>query len=164
MNPTHPSAASILDELRDLPLCDEMESCSPGGLQALAPLGRIDKHATDEVLFHSGERNDGLRFVIHGRVALYLSDPSGDDHTVGTASKGDLLGWSALRGPEATWTVSARATRGTRCLVFPGQAVRALCDQDRAFGYCLMRYAFECVAGRLKDARLQLLDVYGERR
>jgi len=101
--------------------------------------------------------------VIHGRVALFLPDPGERGHTIGTASKGDLLGWSALRGASNSWTVSARATRETRCLAFSGREVRALCDRDPGFGYHLMRYGFEVVARRLTDARLQLLDVYGHR-
>lgn len=153
-------SSPVLEALRELPLCDQVPSSA---LEALAPLGRIESHAKDELLFRIGGPAENLRFVSHGRVALFLPDPGDRDHTIGTASKGDLLGWSALRGPQVTWTVSARATRETRCLVFPGRDVRALCDQDPQFGYCFMRYGFETVARRLTDARLQLLDVYGHR-
>ena len=153
-------SVSVLEGLRDLPLRDEIPA---EALESLAPLGRIESHAKDAMLFHLGGPARNLRFVIHGRVALFLPDTGDRGHTIGTASKGDLLGWSALRGPSTTWTVSARATRETRCLVFPGQDVRALCDDDPRFGYHFMRYGFETVARRLTDARLQLLDVYGLR-
>lgn len=150
----------VLEALRELPLRDAVPM---DALEALAPLGTIETHAKDDVLFHIGGPAEQLRFVIRGRVALFLPDPGDRDHTIGTASKGDLLGWSALRGAGNTWTVSARATRETRCLVFPGRELRALCDRDPGFGYHLMRYGFETVARRLTDARLQLLDVYGHR-
>ncbi len=155
------SSASVLEELNKLPLRDHIEPCSLGGLEQLAPLGRFEDHAKEDVLFNIGQPADALRFIVAGRVALYVSDPRGQTHIVGTASKGDMLGWSALRSPTATWTVSARATRDTRCLVFPADDVRALCERDKPFGYCLVRYVFEGVARRLTDARLQLLDVYG---
>lgn len=129
----------------------------------MAPLGHIEDHPADGLLFELGEPAADLRFVLSGRVALFLQVPGGEPHVVGTVSRGDLLGWSALRDVGATWTLSARATKPTRCLVFGGRAIRDLCNREREFGYCLMKYAFDSVARRLADARLQLLDVYGAR-
>lgn len=157
-------AQTVLEELRRLPLCQELEACDPEGLEAMAALGRLEQVSSDATIFSIGGEASELRFVLSGRVALTFEDPSTEPRTVGTASAGDMLGWSALRDADATFTVTARATKPTRCLVFPGHAIRDLCREERQFGYCLMRHAFEVVAHRLADARLQLLDVYGRPR
>ena len=154
---------TVLEELRRLPICDAIQQCSPGGLTAMARLGTMEDAAAGATVFAVGGRADVVRFVLSGRVALQFEDGPDRKMTVGTASAGDLLGWSALRSGDPTWTLTAHATKATRFLVFPGAALRELCEQEREFGYCLMRYVFEAVAGRLADARLQLVDVYGSR-
>lgn len=151
---------AVLAELRQLPLCESLQGCDPEAMSALAELGRIERFGEDEVLFGTGEPADELRFVVSGRVALSFRDPGAGVRTVGSVSPGDLLGWSALL-PGATWTVGARTTKPTRCVTFPGEELRALCDRDRELGYCLMRYVFGVVAQRLADCRVQLLDLYG---
>jgi CRP-like cAMP-binding protein len=152
---------TVLHELRKLPLCEALQRCDPHGLTEMAALGRTEEVPAGTRLFALGEPADDVRFVLSGRIALVFDDPSGEHRTVGTASEGDLLGWSALRSADATWTLTAHATKPSRCLVFPGAALRELCDRERTFGYCLMRYAFEVVAERLTDVRLQALDLYG---
>lgn len=160
-----PKAASddtqaVLEELRQLPLCDPIQACDPEGLAAMAELGRIERHAPDVVLMQAEQPATDLRFLISGRVALSFEHPGAGVRTLGSVSPGDLLGWSALR-KDARWTLTGRTTKPTRCLAFPGDELRALCDRDREFGYCLMRYVFEVVSQRLVDTRVQLLDLYG---
>lgn len=152
---------AVLEELQQLPICDAMEACDPRGLGEMAKLGSITHVGSGHTLFTRGATADTVRFVLAGRVALTFDDDAGKTMTVGTASAGDLLGWSALRPGDAQWTVTARTTKPTRILCFDGKALRALCDRERDFGYCLMQYVFEAVAHRLADVRLQLLDVYG---
>ena len=153
-------AKAVLEELQQLPLCESMRGCDPEGMEAMAELGRIERFGDDEVLFTAGQPATELRFVVSGRVALSFRDPGAGVRTIGTVSPGDLLGWSALR-EGGTWTLGARTTKPTRCVTFPAAELRALCDRDRELGYCLMRYAFEVVAQRLADSRVQLLDLYG---
>ena len=150
----------VLDELGRLPLCKSILGCNAAGLAAMAELGRLESFPADVVVLTAGEPADALRFVISGRVALSFEHAGTGAHSHGSVSPGDLLGWSALR-EGATWTVNARTTKPTRFVTLPGAELRALCDRDRALGYCLMRYVFENVAQRLVDARVQLLDLYG---
>lgn len=154
---------TVLEELRRLPICDAIEQHSPHSLVAMARLGTVEDAPSGATVFRVGGRADRVRFVLSGRVALQFDDGSDHEMTVGTASAGDLLGWSALRSGEPTWTLTAHTTKATRFLAFPGDALRELCEQDRDFGYYVMRYVFESVAERLCDARLQLVDVYGSR-
>ena len=153
-------ARAVLEELQQLPLCRPIQACNPQGLAAMAQLGRIERFAADVEVLTAGQPATELRFVVSGRVALGFEHAGTGVRTLGSVSPGDLLGWSALR-EGATWTVDARTTKPTRCVTFPGDELRALCDRDRELGYCLMRYVFEVVAQRLADARVQLLDLYG---
>ncbi|MCA9704399.1 MAG: cyclic nucleotide-binding domain-containing protein [Myxococcales bacterium] len=161
--PNAEQTQAVLEELEQLPLCDSMQGCDPQGLRAMAELGHIERFAADAVIFEAGDPATELRLVVSGRVALSFQHPGTPVRTLGSVSRGDLLGWSALR-EGGHWTLGARTTKPTRCLTFPGEELRALCEHDHAFGYCLMRYAFEVVAQRLADARVQLLDLYGHAR
>lgn len=153
----------MLDELRRMPAARALTACDPAGVEAMGRMGHAEEIADGARLFSAGAPADALRFVVSGRIALTLDLPGSEPHTVGTVGRGELLGWSALR-VRGTWTLDARATKPSRCLVFPGAQLRALCDANPRFGLCLMRYAFGVVAMRLADTRLQIIDVYGRPR
>lgn len=152
-------ARVVLEELQRLPICGPMHRCDPRGLAAMARLGRVITVAEGAPLFTARQPAHELFFVVSGRVALYIERPGADARTVGSASRGDMVGWSALREGEV-WNLSARATKPTRCLAFDGAELRELCERDPTFGFCLMRYVFEVVAQDLVETRMQLLDIY----
>ena len=157
----------VLAELARLPIG---EALGRDHLARLARIGRLEHHAPGACLFRKSDPNPELRLVLSGRVSLCLETPGHETLVVGALSRGDLLGWSALQpdlgeprelGPAIASAVAAKATT---CLSFPGKAVRELCDLDHELGYYIMRHALAVVARRLDDTRMQLIDVYGERR
>lgn len=151
----------VLAELLCLPIGKELGRAH---LERLAALGVVERHEQDSVLFHEHEPADVLRIIIDGRIALELAVPGRAPMIVAALSSGDLLGWSALlRRSSAEWTATARAAKTTHCLAFPGAAVRSLCELDHELGYHVMQHAFEVVAQRLADARVNMLDLYGGR-
>jgi CRP/FNR family cyclic AMP-dependent transcriptional regulator len=152
---------AILAELLCLPIG---RALGLAHLERLAAIGVSESHEQGVELFHEGEPADMLRIVVEGRIALELALPGRPPRIVASLSRGDLLGWSALLGPSsgmASWTATARATKASICLAFPGAEVRRLCEQDHELGYYLMQHAFTVVAHRLADTRLSLLDLYG---
>ena len=154
-----PDTAVVLDALVQLPIERAM---GRDHLARLAEIGGIEAHGAGQILFSEGGPADQLRIVISGRVSLTLGLPGREPKILAALSRGDMLGWSALRNGDtpAQWTASARASKASRCLVFPADTLRSLCESDHHLGYCVMRHAFEVVAHRLRDTRMQLLDIY----
>ncbi|MEZ4380068.1 MAG: cyclic nucleotide-binding domain-containing protein [Nannocystaceae bacterium] len=155
------SAQAALESLLPLPIG---EALGEAALAELAAIGRLVDHPAQAVLCAHGDAAEALQVLLSGRVSLTLEVPGRAAMTVAALSRGDVLGWSALSGWAATstWTMTARVTKACRCLVLPGAALRELCERDHELGFHLMRYAFEVVAQRLEDARVQMLDMYGE--
>ncbi len=150
----------ILAELARLPFGAVL------GGDHLARMGRIatlEQFPAAACVFRQGDPALDIRLVLDGRVSLTLEVPGQAPMIVAALSCGDLLGWSALQGWAAptTWSASATASKATSCLRFPGAQLRELCEIDHELGFYVMRHAFDVVTQRLRDCRVQLLDVYG---
>lgn len=158
-----PSAdASALDALMQLPIG---ELLGRDHLAQLASIARLEDYPADTSLFAAGDAADDLWMLISGRVCLSIEIPGQESAMVAALSRGDMLGWTALRGwSEAIpRTAAARVTKPARAMRFSGAELRELCDLDHELGFYIMRHAFEVVMQALADSRMQLLDVYGSR-
>lgn len=151
----------VLEELTRLPIG---EALGRDHLSRMAGIGEIERFAATACLFRQGDPALDLRLVLSGRVSLTLEVPGRTPMIVASLSRGDLLGWSALCGwsGTATWSASATASKPSVCLRFAGADLRALCELDHDLGFYVMRHAFELVSRRLRDCRVQLLDLYGD--
>jgi CRP-like cAMP-binding protein len=144
---------SILAQLQAQPFVREF---TPTQVERLASLAKLAHFNPDRVLFREGEECAEFYLIVSGLVALEIVPPSGA-FRVDTLGGGDELGWSSvLEGRERQF--QARTLREVEALVFDGAALRALCDEDTAFGYALMRRLLVVVASRLQVTRLQLMD------
>ena len=161
VDPNTAQARAALESLLPLPIG---EALGEAFLAELAAVGSLVDHPAEAVLFARGDTAEDLQVLLSGRVSLTLEVPGRAAMTVAALSRGDVLGWSSLSGWAATttWTMTARVTKACRCLVLPGAALRELCERDHELGFRVMRFAFEVVAQRLEDARVQMLDMYGE--
>lgn len=154
-----PTAEAVFAELVKLPIGREVE---PDHLRSFSEIAHFEQLGAGTVLQREAERVCELRIVLSGRIALTLPVPGGEVASVGTLSRGELLGWSCLIGGGAA-KVRATIVKPTRCLAFPGDRIQALFEQDHELGYHLTRHALSVVIDRLSDAYLQLLDIYGRR-
>ncbi len=127
--------------------------------QRLLSLARRIRVTTGEVLFREGDRSVDVLHLEQGRVALSVSAPGKGEIALLTLEAGEILGWSALVG--GTRVSTAVASSDVTAVAFDGEALRSLCEEDHEIGYVVMRDAFEQLARRLFDTRLQLLDLYG---
>jgi CRP/FNR family cyclic AMP-dependent transcriptional regulator len=82
---------------------------------------------------------------------------------VGTLHGGDALGWSWMF-PPYRWAFDARALSATEAIVIDGETLRESAATDHELGYHVVWRVAREMADRLQATRLQLLDVYGERR
>ncbi|HTP96653.1 MAG TPA: cyclic nucleotide-binding domain-containing protein [Burkholderiales bacterium] len=111
-------------------------------------------------LFREGGPADRFYLLRHGRVALEIATPSGGAVTLQTLGEGDLVGLSWFVAPYR-WTYDARALELTRAIALDAVCLRRKLDEDHDLGYEVMQRMVPVLIQRLRDTRLQMLDVYG---
>lgn len=111
-------------------------------------------------IFEEGRPADRFWIIRSGSVVLDMHVPGRQAARLETLHSEDLLGWSWLF-PPYTWHLGAGAVSAVGALEFDARAVRALSDEDPAFGRALNRAVAEIIGRRLQSARKRLLDLYG---
>jgi len=126
-------------------------------------LTTVTQFATDQAIFHSGGVARVLYLIRSGDVALEVAGPGAGTRIVATLHAGDALGWSWMF-PPYRWAFDARALAPTEAIVIDGEKLRRCAAADHELGYQVVWRVAREMADRLQATRLQLLDVYGERR
>ncbi|MET7680423.1 cyclic nucleotide-binding domain-containing protein [Streptomyces sp. NPDC005423] len=110
-------------------------------------------------LFEEGGRADRFWIIRTGTIDLDMRVPGRRSAVIDSLGHNELVGWSWLFAPH-TWHLGAEATTPVRAWEFDATAVRALCEDDPAFGAHISRWVGDIVARRLRSARTRLLDLY----
>lgn len=116
-----------------------------------------------EQIYQTGEEANAFYMIRQGKVAVEAFAPGRGSITVETLSEGDILGWSWLF-PPYRYHFGARAIELTRTIALDGKCLRGKCDADHSLGYELLKRVADVITQRLQAARLQLMDVYGNKR
>ncbi len=93
-------------------------------------------------------------------MAIETYVPQRGSVMIDTYGEGDVLGWSWLV-PPYNWHFDARALELTRVIALDGKCLRKKCEEDRYFGYELLKRFTKIIEQRLESIRIQLIDVYG---
>ena len=124
----------------------------------LASMAKEVRFAPNEVIFREGDDYSVLYLLERGMVALELEVP-GHVLRVQTLYAGDVFDWSALL-PHAGKHFQARALEPVTALAFEGDQLLASFKADPQFGLTFMLRLMGVVSERLRNTRLQLLDMY----
>lgn len=116
-----------------------------------------------EYLCRQGEDAEVFYLLREGLVAVELYLPQKGGMRLETLREGDVLGWSWLVAPY-TWHFDARAVTPVRAIVLDGKCLRGKCQVDFELGYHLFARFSTIMEQRLESARMQLLDIYGDRK
>ncbi|AMW15133.1 hypothetical protein A4E84_03060 [Streptomyces qaidamensis] len=127
--------------------------------EQLMPLAREVSFAIDERIFNEGAKADRFWIIHTGTVALDVHVPGRRAAVIETLGAGELLGWSWLVPPHH-WHLGAQATSPVRAYEFDAAAVSELCGKDPELRQELLAYVAAVIAGRLRSARVRLLDLY----
>jgi len=130
---------------------------------ALAAIGRIVAVPAGSVLMREGETNDVMAIVLDGRVSLRMLIPERGQVSIVTIEPGDVVGWSAMVPPYRA-TSTAVVLTDTELAQFDGPRLRELIANNAELAAQLYPVLLKAVARRLEGARLQLLDLFGERK
>jgi len=99
--------------------------------------------------------------IIDGRVALEMHVPTRGSVRIATLGPRDILGWSALVG-DGHMSATAVALENTQLLEFPASDLHNAGKDDPSLGRSLMTHVAQSIASRLKQTRLQLLDLFAD--
>ena len=116
----------------------------------------------DEYVFKEGEPAERFYVIRNGRIAIEVHGPGVGRVVIDTVEDGDILGWSWLV-PPYRWLFDARAVEPTTAVSLDGKCLRDKCEADSRLGYQLMSKVALVMTRRLAAARVQLLDLYGQR-
>jgi len=131
---------------------------APQDQARLAALAKEVRFAADQVIFREGDDYSVFYLLGKGMVALELEVP-GHVLRVQTLYAGDVFDWSALL-PHAGKHFQARALEPVTALAFEGDQLLASFKADPQFGLTFMLRLMGVVSERLRNTRLQLLDMY----
>lgn len=106
---------------------------------------------------------DHFFLIRDGQVAVECYVPNYGALCLQTLQSGDIFGWSWLFAPYL-WTFDARAVDEVHAIRLDGKCLREKCETDSKMGYELMKRFSHILTERLRATRVQLMDVYGERR
>jgi CRP-like cAMP-binding protein len=132
-------------------------------LELIAGCASNTVFAAGERLFREGDQADTFFLIRHGLVALDAYVPNRGQLTVETVGPGEIVGWSWLL-PPYRWHFTGRAVDLVRAVQFDGACLRGKCEHDPALGYDLLNRFAQVLVSRLQATRLQLMDIYGDRR
>ena len=108
-------------------------------------------------VFHEGDPAEHFYLIQRGKVGLQAHS-AGHAVPIQSIGSGEVLGWSWLF-PPYYWNFEAQAVEPTKAIFFYGTRLREKCDEDRTFGYELMKRMSAVMLQRLQATRKQLLDV-----
>ena len=117
---------------------------------------------TGDLIFREGEEANHFYIIRQGKIALEIPMPGRGSIPIQTIGEGDVLGWSWLY-PPYYWVLNARALEPVRAIALDGECLRTKCDEDPRLGYELMKRFSYIIMNRLQAARLQMIDIYGNR-
>jgi CRP-like cAMP-binding protein len=148
----------IADILVDQPLFKGM---APEYIELIAGCGANVRFKQGEQIFKEGDAADFFYLVRHGRVALDIFVPHRGAVTIETVKEGEVLGWSWLFYPYKR-QYDAHAVVLTRAVAFDGKCLRGKSEENKEFGYDLMKRFAQVMIDRLHHVRIQMLDIYGD--
>lgn len=137
-----------------------LEQLPPGVRDRVLDAASEVSYAAGQRLFMFGQQASGCWIIRAGRVELDIPVPGRGDVVIQTVSPGDIVGWSWLI-PPGRWQFGARALDPVTAVRLDTAALKAMADEDFAFGYALVLMLFRAVTHRLQATRARLLDLYG---
>ncbi len=150
--------SGIGESLREHPFFRGM---APAHIAFVAGCGTAVRFEPGSMVAQEGAPATEFYAIMEGRVTVEMHVPARGSVALQTVEAGEVLGWSWLFPPHV-WMFDGRAVTATRAVRFDGLCLRRKCDEDPVFGCEFMKRFAAVVVSRLRAARLQILDMYGD--
>ena len=137
---------------------DLFEGLSDDELAAIAKMSREETYEVGAIVFREGEVAKNLYIVREGRVAILIDIGRGKQTVIDTICRNGSFGWSAMVPPYLL-TGTAKTMERTRVIIITGRELRELCRMSCGTCYTIMEKLATIISVRLKDTRLQLINL-----
>jgi CRP/FNR family transcriptional regulator, cyclic AMP receptor protein len=132
----------------------------PAHLKVVVGCAKNAVFKRDEMIHRLGEPANTFYVLRHGKVGMDLYSPGRGAVSVETIEEGEVFGFGCFF-PPYRWAVDCRALELVRAVAFDAACLRTKFEADPRLGYELtVRFGVEIYL-RLRDVRMQLLDIYG---
>ena len=136
--------------IQDLKQFELFRGFTPEQLEALVSICRREEYDSGATILSEGAQANAFYAIEAGRVAIEMRVQFGErgisrQATTQLLRGGQYLGWSTLV-PPYTYTGSAISLEPSTLLVFDGDKLRELADQDHHLGYRFMQIITRSVA------------------
>jgi CRP-like cAMP-binding protein len=149
---------SIYDELRAQ---DFFKDMSEDMLNYLAGCGQNMHFSPNHYIGKENDAADYLYLIKNGRISVEVVHPIRGPINIRTLHSGEMAGFSWIIPPYRL-QFGLKALDHTSVVALDGTCMRAKCEEDHHLGYLLMKQSAVIMNKRLRDTRMQLLDVYRE--
>ena len=140
------------------PFCKGLE---PRYLKLILECASRETFTPGRFLCRDSEEARKFYVIHHGRVAVEIYRARRGAVTIQTLGEGEVLGWLWFDRPYH-WHLDAEALDLTRVISLDVQSLMDRCNQDRDFGYELMRRYAHHLAVQFRVTKAQLADFYGD--
>lgn len=130
-------------------------------IEKLALLAFEVRFQPDQLIFRESDPSSFFYLIVEGQVALEIQAP-GRVIRIQTIGEGEELGWSSLLS-RVNKQFQARTLTIVRAIAFDGARLSAAFEEDCGFGFVMLRKILGVVAERLRNTRLQMLDIYAKK-
>jgi CRP-like cAMP-binding protein len=108
-------------------------------LRRVAQMTKPESYGADAVIFDQGDSGDKMYVIQNGQVEIQVKDSTGLLNSVLILGQGQIFGEMALldQGERSASVISLQPD--TLLYSISGGELKALCEQDTAIGYIMMR-------------------------
>lgn len=124
----------------------------PEYLEMVASGSAEVKFEANEIVFREGQPAGQFYLIESGQVALEVHEANRGAIRVQTLGPGEVLGWSWMF-PPFVWHFQARALEPTTAIALNGGRLLRKAEDDKAFGYDLMKRVAQVLIERLQATR-----------
>jgi CRP-like cAMP-binding protein len=150
------STKTIYDLLREHPFFSEL---SDEQVEFVSSCGQNRHFRPGEYLAKEGEAADHFFLVRSGSITVQIQHPAKGPVIIGTLGEGDIGGFSWIF-PPYRMHFDLKAIAHTSVIDMDGKCLREKCMENHHLGFILMQESAKVMDKRLKNTRIQLLDVY----
>lgn len=118
-------------------------------LRNLVDCAMFTRFDAGQIVFREGEVANRFYLIEQGRVSIETHTAENNVIAMQSVGAGEVLGWSWLFAPYY-WHFDACAVEPTQAIFFYGTRLREKCEEDREFGYQLMRRVAAILMQRLQ--------------
>jgi len=127
-------------------------------LAAIAEISEEVPYKADDVVCTEDDQASHIYFVKSGRVAILVDINNNKKIMVDTISFGEMFGWSALVAQKKV-TATSKCVDDSVIIMVDSKRLKGLFLKNCRLGYQIMEKIANLISDRLKDTRLQFINL-----